>query len=100
VAYSRPVLRWLHIASLVWGILIETFPWVCSLTFLENWLERRAGMEPYHGGFLLHYVDRFVYPECFRQTADDGGAGHLHSESRFLRCEMVDGQNSNSISAT
>ena len=62
VAYSRPLLRWLHVASLVWGILIEIFPWVCPLTFLENWLERRAGVEPYHGGFLLHYVDRFVYP--------------------------------------
>ncbi len=28
---SRPILRWLHIASLVWGILTELLPWPCPL---------------------------------------------------------------------
>jgi Protein of Unknown function (DUF2784) len=59
---SRPVLRWLHIASLIWGILTELLPWPCPLTLLENWLEAKAGIEPYQGGFLLHYLDRLVYP--------------------------------------
>lgn len=59
---GRPVLRWLHIVSLVWGVLVETTPWPCPLTLLENWLEAKAGVEPYHGGFLLHYLDRLVYP--------------------------------------
>jgi hypothetical protein len=59
---SRPLLRWLHIASLVWGILTEVLPWPCPLTLLENWLEARAGIEPYQGGFLLHYLDKLVYP--------------------------------------
>ena len=59
---SRPVLQILHVASLVWGVLTEL--WIpCPLTLLENWLEQRAGIEPYQGGFLLHYLDRFVYPE-------------------------------------
>jgi len=53
----RSILRWLHIASLVW------LPWPCPLTLLENWLEARAGVEPYQGGFLLHYLDRLVYPD-------------------------------------
>jgi Protein of Unknown function (DUF2784) len=60
---SRPLLRWLHIASLVWGILTELLLWPCPLTLLENWLEARAGIEPYQGGFLLHYLDRLVYPD-------------------------------------
>ena len=60
---SRPILRWLHIASLVWGILTEVLPWRCPLTLLENWLEARAGIEPYQGGFLLHYLDKLVYPD-------------------------------------
>jgi len=60
---SRPILRWLHIASLVWGILTEVLPWPCPLTLLENWLEGRAGIEPYQGGFLLHYLDKLVYPD-------------------------------------
>lgn len=63
LARSRPVLRWLHIASLVWGILTELLPWPCPLTLLENWLEAKAGVEPYQGGFLLHYLDKLVYPD-------------------------------------
>jgi hypothetical protein len=62
---SRPLLRWLHIASLLWGILTEVLPWPCPLTLLENWLEARAGIEPYHGGFLLHYLDKLVYPATY-----------------------------------
>jgi hypothetical protein len=62
VARSRPLLRWLHVASLVWGILTELLL-PCPLTLLENWLETRAGVEPYNGGFLLHYLDKLVYPD-------------------------------------
>ena len=60
---SRPILRWLHVGSLVWGILTELLPWPCPLTLLENWLEGKAGVEPYQGGFLLHYLDKLVYPD-------------------------------------
>jgi len=56
VARSRPVLRLLHMVSLIWGILTELV-WPCPLTLLENWLGQRAGIEPYQGGFLLHYLD-------------------------------------------
>jgi hypothetical protein len=60
---GRPVLRWAHIVSLVWGLVIEIFPWTCPLTWAENWLEARAGIAPYQGGFLLHYLDALVYPD-------------------------------------
>jgi len=59
----RPVLAWLHIASLVLGIWIEVGPWPCPLTWAENWLEIRAGFQTYQGSFLLHYLDKFVYPD-------------------------------------
>jgi hypothetical protein len=29
---------------------------------LEDWLERSAGVDPERGGFLLHYLDKLVYP--------------------------------------
>ena len=62
VAHGRPLLRVLHIASLIWGVITEL--WVpCPLTLLETWLEQRAGIEPYQGGFLLHYLDKLVYPD-------------------------------------
>jgi Protein of Unknown function (DUF2784) len=60
---SRPILRSLHIVSLVWGILTELLPWPCPLTVLENWLEAKAGVQPYQGGFLLNYLDKVVYPD-------------------------------------
>jgi hypothetical protein len=62
IARSRALLRWLHIACLVWAILVEVLPWPCPLTFLENWLESQADVQPYQGGFLLHYLDALVYP--------------------------------------
>jgi hypothetical protein len=63
VTRSRPVLRWLHIASLVWGVLTELLPWPCPLTVLENWLAAKAGAQPYQDGFLLHSLDKLVYPD-------------------------------------
>jgi hypothetical protein len=70
---SRPVLRWLHIVSLVWGILTELLPWPCPLTVLENWLEAKAGVQPYQGGFLLHYLDKVVYPDISASTLTVAG---------------------------
>jgi hypothetical protein len=60
---SRPILRWLHIVCLVWGVLVELLPWPCPLTLLENYLESKVGIQPYQGGFLLHYLDKLVYPD-------------------------------------
>jgi hypothetical protein len=34
---NRPLLRWFHILSLIYGILIETLPWPCPLTIAEQW---------------------------------------------------------------
>jgi len=62
-SYARSSrLRWLHLGSLIRGILVDTLYWTCPLTWAENWLEARAGIAPYQGGFLLHYLDALVYP--------------------------------------
>src|SRR5215831_8984500 len=63
VARYRPWLRWLHIASLTWGLLTEFLPWPCPLTLLEDWLELKAGTTPEKGGFMLRYMDKLVYPD-------------------------------------
>ena len=70
---SHPILRWLHIVSLIWGILTELLPWSCPLTLVENWLEQKAGVEPYQGGFLLHYMDKLVYPDVSATTLTVAG---------------------------
>lgn len=51
-----------HIVALVWGIAVEAGPWPCPLTLAETYFESRAGVAPYQGGFLLHYLDMIVYP--------------------------------------
>jgi hypothetical protein len=57
-------LRTLHIASLIYAIVIELVPWPpCPLTVAETWLEGRAGIEPAHGPFLVRVLDAAVYPD-------------------------------------
>jgi hypothetical protein len=61
--YPAETPRALHIASLVYSILIEVLPWPpCPLTVLEQWLEDRAGIVTYHEPFLVHYLDALIYP--------------------------------------
>ena len=64
VTRCRPLLRTLHIASLVYAIFIELVPWLpCPLTVAETWLEAHAGIEPAHGPFLARALDAVVYPD-------------------------------------
>jgi hypothetical protein len=61
--YRRRFLRTLHIASIVYTIVIQLVPWpLCPLTVVETWLEVRAGIEPAHGPFLLRVLDAALYP--------------------------------------
>jgi hypothetical protein len=63
VTRRRPLLRTLHIASLIYAIVVESVPWLpCPLTLAETWLEARAGIEPAHGPFLVRVLDAVVYP--------------------------------------
>jgi hypothetical protein len=60
---GRRVLAGIHIASLIWGVIVEAGPWPCPLTLLEQYLETKASVDPYQEGFLLHYLDAIVYPD-------------------------------------
>jgi hypothetical protein len=59
---NRPFWSVVHILALLWGIVVEVGPWPCPLTLAETYFESRAGVIPYQGGFLLHYLDATVYP--------------------------------------
>jgi len=57
--------RWLmafHIASLVWGIMVEVGPWPCPLTMAEDFFQWRAGGVLSGGNFLQYYISSIVYP--------------------------------------
>jgi hypothetical protein len=64
VTRCRPLLRTLHIGSLIYAIVIESVPWLpCPLTLAETWLQTRAGIEPARGPFLVRALDAVVYPD-------------------------------------
>ena len=60
-------LRWrallyVHLPTLVWGVLVQCFFFICPLTALENWLRRLGGQAGYEGGFIEHYILMLLYP--------------------------------------
>ena len=63
ITRRRPMLAVFHVAALVWGAIVEAGPWPCPLTTLEQYLQAGAGMEAFSGSFLLHYLERIVYPD-------------------------------------
>jgi hypothetical protein len=60
---ARPRVAALHVATLVYGMIVEIFGFWCPLTALETWLEVRGNLPAYCGPFLLHYLDMVVYPD-------------------------------------
>lgn len=60
---GRPWLSTFHLASLGWGIIVELGPWICPLTLAEEYFKRRAGMQLFQGGFIVHYLDAIIYPD-------------------------------------
>ena len=71
---GRPLLAGLHILSLVWGVVVELGPWPCPLTLLEQWLETRAGSMPDQQGFLVHWLDKLIYPDLPNAVVGWAGA--------------------------
>ena len=59
---GRPRLAALHVATLVYGVIIEIFGFWCPLTALEDWLQVRGGVSVYRGPF----------PFSFKPTSRDG----------------------------
>jgi hypothetical protein len=61
---GRPVWTAVHLACLVWGIIVEVGPWPCPLTMLEDFLDARAGAQAVGGSFILHWVQALIYPNA------------------------------------
>lgn len=61
----RPSLAWVHLPVLAWAAGIIMVGWTCPLTVLEAYFRRRAGQQPYPGGFIDHYIENVLYPARF-----------------------------------
>jgi len=65
-------LGWLHLPTVVWGIVLELAGWICPLTPLENRLRRAAGGGGYEGGFVEHYIVPVLYPDVLTRRMQVG----------------------------
>ncbi len=64
VTRGRRGLRTLHIASVIYAVVIELAQWPpCLLTVVESRLEARAGIAATHEPFLVRVLDAVVYPD-------------------------------------
>lgn len=57
-----PRLAWLHLPAVMWAAITVSMGLICPLTPLEIWLRQQAGVDPYEGGFISHYLVPLIYP--------------------------------------
>jgi hypothetical protein len=62
LALRWPVMAYLHLPCLLWGIAIELGGFICPLTPLEVQWRLAAGEGGYNGGFIDHYIMPLIYP--------------------------------------
>ncbi len=62
VTSGKPTLERLHILSLFYGAVMENVSWPCPLTLAQKWFLLKAGETPYHGAFIVHYLQAVVAP--------------------------------------
>jgi hypothetical protein len=67
-----PGVIWLHLPLVAWGVLVVLMSWECPLTTLEKYLLRAAGKPPYAGGFIEHYLSRWLFPRGLPRPAQIG----------------------------
>jgi hypothetical protein len=56
--------RWrlIHLAAVIWMILMQVSHSICPLTYLEAWLKSEGrGAEVYSGKFMIETIERLIY---------------------------------------
>jgi hypothetical protein len=55
-------IRLLHLGSIVFSLLLQSFGWICPLTYLEVWLRQmQQAATGYSGSFISHYLEKVIY---------------------------------------
>jgi hypothetical protein len=60
--FRRPLMKWVHLAVMAYGVAIELGGWICPLTYLEKHLLDQAGVGGYEGDFITHVIRVLIYP--------------------------------------
>ena len=70
VVLGFPVFLWLnsarwrliHLAAVIWMVLMQITRSICPLTYLEFWLKSEGqGAEVYSGKFIIETMERLIY---------------------------------------
>jgi hypothetical protein len=69
IAWRWPRTIWLHLAAVVWGLLIVSGRVQCPLTWAENWAREKAGMTRLTQGFVDRFLDNVIYPAQYVNVA-------------------------------
>ena len=75
ITRHRQWLTGVHLGSLLWGLAVEIGPWPCPLTTLEQYFLTRSGANAYSQPFLLHYLEKLVYPDISPAVLTMAGVG-------------------------
>ena len=66
---DRWVLRTVHIVGIAYVATLAVIGRYCPVTMLENFFRSRYdAASTYPGGFIIHYVERIVYPDVPAQA--------------------------------
>ena len=88
VILGFPVFLWLnsarwrliHLAAVIWMVLMQVTRSICPLTYLEVWLKSEGrGAEVYSGKFIIETIERLIY-------VDTRHPGKNHLRHRGLSC--------------
>lgn len=60
--YGRTRLRWFHIASVLYSIVVMPTSWPCPLTVAERYFQHLAGLQSFADPFVIHYLRMMVSP--------------------------------------
>lgn len=63
-----PLLAWLHLPAVAWGVAVEFGGWFCPLTYLEVWLRgdvHRVGTDT---DFISRFLLPILYPPELTRT--------------------------------
>jgi len=63
-ALKWPKIAILHLAGLLFSLVLNVFGWYCPLTYLENHLRHLYDVKTtYSGPFTATYLERVIYPD-------------------------------------
>lgn len=53
--------KYVHLVAVLYSVAIEIWGWICPLTYLEQWLWLKAGVESYEGSYVTYYLEKIIY---------------------------------------